>query len=94
MDEGNRYESAKKKVKEIKAFYSHFMVYAIISVVLLVVNVLSSPGVYWFYWPMIGWGIGIFFHAMNTFNLGIMGKDWEERKIKEMIEKEHNSSDK
>ena len=36
------------------------------------------------------WGIGLVFHWLGVFgfqSLGL-GKDWEERKIKEMMEKE------
>ena len=39
----------------------------------------------WFYW-----GIGIAFHAIGVFGKGIIfSKDWEERKIQELIEEEN-----
>jgi hypothetical protein len=34
---------------------------------------------------MLGWGIGLLAHAVNTFGIG---KDWEERKIKQLMEEE------
>jgi hypothetical protein len=38
---------------------------------------------------MLGWGIGVFFHASKVFNFfPFLGKDWEEKKIKEFIEEE------
>ena len=43
----------------------------------------------WFLWAAFGWGIGVFFHALNTFKLNpFFGKDWEKRKIEELLEKD------
>ena len=39
-------------------------------------------------YPLAGWGIGIVIHALTTFPVGIFGKEWEERKIKEYMEKD------
>ncbi len=44
---------------------------------------LTSPGYLWVIWPALGWGIGLAFHAMDTFGL-IADKNKE----REMIEKE------
>ena len=53
---------------------------------------MTSPNHLWFWWPMFGWGIGIIFHAFGVFNHKIgLGKDWEDRKIKEFMDKDkHN----
>ena len=53
----------------------------------------TSPGSLWFIWPLMGWGIGFAFHALSVFvfypGIGTgFGADWEERKIKEIMEKE------
>jgi hypothetical protein len=34
---------------------------------------------------MLGWGLGLTFHAFRVFGYG---SSWEERKIKEILEKE------
>jgi hypothetical protein len=34
---------------------------------------------------MLGWGIGILSHALQVFGIG---KNWEEKKIKELMEKD------
>ncbi|MBT8188621.1 MAG: 2TM domain-containing protein, partial [Croceitalea sp.] len=44
----------------------------------------------WVLFPALGWGIGLIAHGLNAFGYNpILGKDWEERKIKEFM----NSSD-
>ena len=83
-----KYERAKKRVEEIKGFYSHLIAYVAVNIVLVVINLVTSRGVLWFYWPLLGWGIGLFFHAMGVFVFSkFPGNQWEERKIKEIMEK-------
>lgn len=87
--EYERYEEAKKQVKEIKGFYSHLISYVVVISVLVFINLYYTPKHIWFFWPMMGWGIGLFFHALAVFNIvPFFGKDWEEKKINELIEKE------
>ena len=47
----------------------------------------TSPQYLWFFWPLLGWGIGVVFHGIKVFNyMPFIGKDWEERKIKEFMD--------
>jgi len=88
-----RYLKAQKKVEEIKGFYGNLFSYIIINMGLLVLNLLTSPEYLWFFWPLLGWGIGVLIHGLVVFNaLPFLGKDWEEQKIKEFIEKEHTNT--
>jgi len=32
-----------------------------------IINFATSTEYLWFKWPIMGWGIGVFFHAMNVF---------------------------
>ncbi|MDC8106030.1 2TM domain-containing protein [Chryseobacterium sp. PTM-20240506] len=77
------YKKAVRRVKELKAFYGNLTSYCLVIPFLFVLNLLTSPDHLWFYWPMLGWGIGIIVHAINVFGIG---KEWEERKIKELME--------
>ncbi|MCK4233408.1 2TM domain-containing protein [candidate division WOR-3 bacterium] len=89
MKEDSKYKSARERVEEIKAFYVHLFIYIIVNVGLILVNVLTSPYSLWFYWPLMGWGIGLVAHAFSVFGIrGMFGKEWEEKKIKEILEKE------
>ena len=85
----DRYLKAKKRVEEIKGFYGNLISYIVVNLGLLVINLVTSPKYLWFFWPMLGWGIGVIFHGMKVFNcMPFLGKDWEEQKIKEFMEKE------
>ena len=87
--EEERYFKARKRVEEIKGFYGNLIAYIVVNIGLMVINLLTSPGYLWFFWPMIGWGIGVLFHGMKVFNyMPFFGKDWEEKKIQEFMEKD------
>ncbi|MFH1501654.1 MAG: 2TM domain-containing protein [Candidatus Eisenbacteria bacterium] len=89
MDDQTGYERAKKRVEELKGFYHHLLVYVLVNLFLFVLNVLTSRGDWWFYWPLLGWGVGLGAHAASVFaGRGFWGKEWEERKIKQIMEKE------
>lgn len=83
-DKDKAYERAQKRVKEIKSFYGNLISYCIIIPALIIINLITSPDNIWFIFPMLGWGIGVAAHGMNVFAIG---KNWEERKIREILEK-------
>lgn len=95
-EKDNKYMKAKRRVAEIKKFYTGLMSYAIIIPAFAglnyYINELRHP---WFLWAALGWGIGLFFQAMKAFRwFSFFGKDWEERKMREFMEKEerHNKN--
>jgi hypothetical protein len=84
-----RYKQAKKRVENLKAFYIHFAIYLIFLPVFIYLNYISGTNFPWALFPIIGWGIGITGHAAETFNYNpFFGKNWEERKIRELMDRE------
>ncbi|MED1511103.1 MULTISPECIES: 2TM domain-containing protein [Bacillus] len=88
MERDEVYLRAKKRVENLKAFYIHLTVYILVNLMLFFINVSSDSSKLWFLYPLGGWGIGIVIHGLTTFPFGIFGKEWEERKIKEYMEKD------
>ena len=88
-----RYQKAQKKVKEIKGFYGNLISYILVISVLIFINLRYSPNYLWFFYPMLGWGLGVFFQAMTVFGLfPFFNKEWEEKKIKKFMEEEKKNS--
>tara|TARA_R110002073_G_scaffold8207_1_gene45665 strand:- start:103617 stop:103970 length:354 start_codon:yes stop_codon:yes gene_type:complete len=100
-----QYLKAKKRVKDIKGFYSHLAVYIVINICISSIilyglthdddydfsGAIGHIGVYstWFFW-----GIGLFFHWLGVFGFkNFFGKNWEDKKIKEMMNQENERSD-
>ena len=91
-DEENDYYKAQKRVEDIKGFYGNLMSYLVIIPGLGILNYVTSPGYYWFLFPALGWGLGVVIHGFNVFNfMPFLGRDWEEKKIKEFIDKEKSN---
>ena len=89
MDETDRYQRARRRVRTIKGFYAHLIVYLIVNAGLLLINLFNQPGGWWFVWPLLGWGIAVVAHAVFAFGIGgWLGNDWEERQIRKIAEKE------
>lgn len=66
-EEKREHEKEEKRQKKrqcyLKGFYSHLLSYCIVIGFLFIIDVLSGTG-WWFFWPMLGWGVGIAFHAL------------------------------
>ena len=50
-----------------RSFLVHLFVYVAVNALLIVVNLLYSPGYYWFLFPLIGWGLLLAAHAYIAF---------------------------
>ncbi|MEM1338944.1 MAG: 2TM domain-containing protein [Bacteroidota bacterium] len=89
----NKYIKAKERVDQLRGFYGNLTAYILVITGLAALNYYIDGWSYmWFLWAAFGWGIGIFFHAVNTFRWNpFFGKDWEERKIKEFMDKENEN---
>lgn len=89
ISEEQKYLRAKKKVDNIKGFYWNLFSYCVVIPFLIFINLMTVPEYHWFWYPIIGWGIGLAFHAYGVFGGDlIFGKDWEDRKIKEFMDKD------
>lgn len=92
-----KYIRAKKRVDQLKGYYTHLAIYLLVNVIISVtkiIDLMDSGDTFeeafmsfdnfslWMFW-----GIGIAFHTYKVFGAGLlfMNKDWEDRKIKEFM---------
>ena len=89
MEDDARYEAAKKRVEEMKGLYMHVGMFVIINLALFAINMITNPDSLWFYWPLLGWGVGVVIHVFAFVAEGrVLGPEWEERKVRELMESE------
>jgi pilus assembly protein TadC len=88
------YARAKKKLKKLLGFYRHLTVYILVNIfliILITVNRDDNEGFWDFrtFSTAIFWGIGLMFHFFGVFAPDFLfGKNWEERKMKEYMDKD------
>ncbi len=83
------YIKAHRRVKEIKEFYSNLISYCIVIPFLIGINYYTYWDFQWFWFPVFGWGLGVAIHGFTVFGYGA---SWEEKKIKEIMEKERQNT--
>lgn len=89
-NENLAYTKAKERVENLRGFYGNLISYCCVIPFLIFINLRTSDFL-WFWFPTLGWGMGVFFHAFEVFGFG---KNWEERKIQEIMRKEDEQRNK
>lgn len=101
VSDTEKYKKAKKRVDDIKGFYIHLTIYCVVNFVLLLIaadvfnglDAIHFPHWAHFTTPFF-WGIGLFFHGLHVFGRNIsFFRNWEERKIKEYMDKDKQDRD-
>lgn len=62
---------AKKRLKARQEFKQHLTAYVIVMAALVAIWAATGASYFWPIWPMLGWGIGIAFHAASLRDTGI-----------------------
>lgn len=88
-----RYQQAKKQVERLRGFYGHLFSYVMVNILIAYFNYTNlKPGESYFqfknFFTATFWGIGLLAHAIVVFMPRFdWMKKWEERKIKELMDK-------
>jgi hypothetical protein len=95
-----KYERAKKRVRALSGFYKHLAVYIIVNAALIAIKYFNGENSNDFiqfntFSTAFFWGIGLAFHAMGVFyNHVFFGRSWEDRKIRELMDKDKDKQQK
>ena len=87
MPTDTEYLEAQKHVRARRGLYVHALVYLVVNAALFTLDALT-PGGWWFYWPLIGWGIGLTINAVVV--LGeetLFGAAWERRAVEQYVKR-------
>lgn len=77
-------EQARRAAKQKVGFYKHAGIWAVVSVAIIVMDVFTGPG-WWFFWPVLGWGIAVAFHAGSIFFGDGFQQKLEDREVERMM---------
>lgn len=69
MTQTQQYGNASGRAVAKYGFVVHAAIYAAVMGMLAVINLLTSPGVIWFIWPLVGWGVFLALHGLRVYLL-------------------------
>jgi hypothetical protein len=80
------YRTAEARAAAKIGFLIHLAVYSLVNILLITINLTTSPQYYWFKWPLLGWGIGLAMHGLGVF-VFTGGGGLKERMVQRELEK-------
>ena len=84
-------ENAQRRIKQKKRLFSHFVIFLIGSVFLVLINKILKygEGYDWSIWATIAWAFLFAIHAFNVFiTHKFMGKEWERKQREQLVKKQ------
>lgn len=80
------YEQARERARTIQGLYVHLFVFALVNGALFLINwaTRGPDGDWWFYWPLLGWGVAVVIHLATTL-LPVFSPEWVERRAARML---------
>lgn len=90
------YENARRRTKQKKRLFQHFVIFLVGAVILIVLNVVIGfredfmpLGYNWFVWAILIWTFFFLIHVINVFvTNSFMGKEWEQRQMEKLVKKQ------
>ena len=75
-----------QQVRRLRGFYGHLGAFVLVIPFLALINLMTSPQHLWFYWPALGWGLGLLMHSLRVFtHFGPLGPEWEKREVEKRL---------
>ena len=60
-------QRAVRRLRKKAEFRSHLTSYVLVNALLVGIWAVTGQGYFWPIWPILGWGVGIGFHAWETY---------------------------
>ena len=60
----------RRRVHQKAELLRHLVAFLVVGGILAGLDLLTSPGTLWFFWPMGFWGIGLVLHVADVYLLG------------------------
>jgi hypothetical protein len=87
MSQGYARDEAHRWVRRKRVFYLVLLAYLALSVVWFSIDALTGSGSWWFYWPVLGVGIGVAIYGVVMLGAGgRFGAEWERRQVDRYLE--------
>ena len=91
------YEKARKRTKQKKRLYFHFVLFLVGSTFFVILNkvIKFHPEIDWYVWAIASWFVIFVLHFINVFVMDkFFGKEWERLQTEKLIQKHKEKLDK
>jgi 2TM domain len=79
-------EEARRYVRRKRIFYTVLGVWLALSLMWFAIDLLDDSSSFWFYWPMLGTGIGVAITGIVLLGIGgLFGAEWERRETEKYL---------
>lgn len=92
-----QYEYARKRIRQKKTLYFHFILFLLGSLFMYVANALMDVGAptIWYTWAIAGWLFLLILHFIKVYITDrFMNKDWEREQVGKLVAKQQNRLEK
>ena len=84
-------QEARRHVRRKRTFYTVVGIWVALSLMWFAIDMLDDSSSVWFYWPMLGTGIGVAITGIVLLGIGgLFGTDWEHRQIDKYLRRTGN----
>jgi hypothetical protein len=81
-------EEARRYVRRKRILYTVVGIWIVLSLMWFTIDLLDDSSSFWFYWPMLGTGIGVAITAIVLLGMGgLFGVDWERRQMDKYLQR-------
>ena len=81
-------EEARRYVRRKRILYTVVAIWLVLSLMWFTIDLLDDSSSFWFYWPMLGTGIGVAITAIVLLGMGgLFGVDWERRQMDKYLQR-------
>ena len=87
-------EDARRHVRRKRIFYTVCGIWIALCLMWFAIDLLDDSSSFWFYWPMLGTGIGVAVAGIALLGMGgVLGVDWERREIEKYVRRREGGPD-
>jgi 2TM domain len=87
-------EEARRHVRRKRIFLIVLAIWIALSLMWFALDMTDDSSSIWFYWPMLGTGIGVAITGIILLGIGgLFGADWERREIDKYLHRRGNEPD-
>ncbi|MGZ8630423.1 MAG: 2TM domain-containing protein [Actinomycetota bacterium] len=83
VDDGLR-DRALERIANKQEFYAHLLAYVLVNGLLVGIWAVTGAAFFWPVFPLLGWGIGLGFHAWDTYRIGDPTEDQIQREMEHL----------